>query len=382
MLQNLPSHNNNVSLDSSNSYSSALFRNDLRSAEREFVNRNDQKQLPRFHQHPPSNCEHLLTVDTNRYRAVRESRKFVAPCELRCSPIFEDDIEINNNRGSMKHNGHCGMSLSDHCCLPDEYFGSNGALRDKVLGDHRSPKKGTVPRNDYWYTSHAEMPHNHCRYAGVDCRQQPESEKAVRSHSLGNLSTNVPSSLVNQKKADSLLNLSTPVSSYSPDETASTSSVASQGQPPRTRAPKPGRHHFTFRSANSPDRQLLSPKYCFSVNRGGRLPITRQNFSPNVPSNGRCSAAEANRSIFSDELSWKRFCASPARRYHDLPVQSCKHPPNSQTAPAISMACCANNAGHVSIDNALAPVKPKRNLPHVSLQETSERVKRITEMMK
>ena len=208
-----------------------------------------------------------------------------------------------------------------------------------------------------------------------------DMEDGVRSQSLGNLSTGLTLSLVGQRKADSMLDLSAP----SP-------AAGRYHPPPRTHAPRPRRSEAGgyLDNVRSPDVGVRSPRHSYP--ESARSPRSREGgevFSPPPPrdSNGYYNGVQ-----------------SPPSHHHHHNHQHHKQPNNYYHHPNYAYAPVsgggggqrghqqqqhngyAYNSGSTSREQTPqsegAPPKPKRSLPNVPLNETSERIKRFTEMMR
>nr|KAG5704911.1 hypothetical protein BaRGS_003894 [Batillaria attramentaria] len=189
-------------------------------------------------------------------------------------------------------------------------------------------------------------------------------DDGVRSQSLGNLSTGLTLSLVGQRKADSMLDLSS-------------SSPARQQQPPPPRAR--GSRHRASDGAQYPEHaQSSRDSYPQNNVRSPRDSDPDSAFSPRDPRG--FPYPDAQSPPYSD-----RRRSSNGSYYNNNPHDAGSHNHSHNYARSQQNGYAYSSAStsrEQTPQSDCAPPKPKRSLPQVPLVETSERIKRFTEMMR
>ncbi|KAK7494462.1 hypothetical protein BaRGS_00014354 [Batillaria attramentaria] len=189
-------------------------------------------------------------------------------------------------------------------------------------------------------------------------------DDGVRSQSLGNLSTGLTLSLVGQRKADSMLDLSS-------------SSPARQQQPPPPRARGP-RHRASDGAQYPEHAQSSRDSYPQNNVRSPRDSDPDSAFSPRDPRG--FPYPDAQSPPYSD-----RRRSSNGSYYNNNPHDAGSHNHSHNYARSQQNGYAYSSAStsrEQTPQSDCAPPKPKRSLPQVPLVETSERIKRFTEMMR
>ncbi|XP_070188209.1 hornerin-like isoform X2 [Littorina saxatilis] len=306
--------------------------------------------------------------------------------DLRYSSIPEDAQEINNNSDkgnnpSIYHSCH-DVSFASQASSTNRSDWSRKGQGQPGQDQPGQGRPGQVQgqlTSDRMYGSPVKAVHD-----------PGDMEEGARSQSLGNLSTGLTLSLVGQRKADSMLDLT-----GTPSSAPSSSQQHHQQPPPRTHAPRPRRSEGGNYPQNvrSPEKSVQSPRHSYpdAVRPDKSVQSPRHSYPDAVRSPGASGRDE----VFSpprDTNGYYNGVQSPPH-YQKYPQNyQPNYAPGSQRGShhgqSIGYAYGNSSSGSSTSreqtpqSDAGPPAKPKRNLPYVPPNESSERIKRFTEMMK
>lgn len=277
--------------------------------------------------------------------------------------IPEDEQEINNNNNSSSNNNNnvynnnnsvLGNSKSHglvyHSCMDitQASLPSNGHSDWRGQGG----KRQTQGQRMQGQGQREHMPPQRQAFNGV--HDPGDLDDGSRSQSLGNLSTGLTLSLVGQRKADSMLDLSLPA---------------------RHSHPHPHPH---------PHPSSAASKNCRSEGSfPGRLRNSGESGSDNV-----LSPTDSYPEVFSPrEAGTFNYSAirSPPQPIHNGSYSTTTHPSQRGGYRSYNNSHAFSPSREQTTtpgDHLLPPQKPKRSLPQVPAAETSEKIKRFTEIMR
>ncbi|XP_076458798.1 uncharacterized protein LOC143292421 isoform X2 [Babylonia areolata] len=362
--------------------------------------------------------------------------------DLRYSSIPEDAHEINNNingGGVGGVGGKEGVSMYHSC--HDLSFASQTSSANTSTYSRGQGQGQVKPGHNHPHHPHPHHPHpsdqiaSDQMYGGRGQRGPPDLvtptvhdpgdlEDAARSRSMGNLTTGLATfSLVGQRKADSMLDLPSS-SSYSsapppphpssssrhgppppPPPSSSGSSQAARhrsegtgGAPPypdHLRSPDPGagyvrspRHSYP-ESGRTPRRRSEDDEVFFSPLPGAPPPPRHHHASSNGFHNGMTTTTNSNNNNNNHHYH-EPHKSHHHHHHHNQQADSAapsgrpQHPPQQHRnghAATYHSGSSSSTSREQTPQGDVPPPKPKRSLPHVPLNETSERIKRFTEMM-
>ncbi|KAL8587573.1 hypothetical protein ACOMHN_000979 [Nucella lapillus] len=352
-----------------------------------------------------SDYRYVSRRDRDRDRDSRGGRRG----DLRYSSIPEDAQEVNNNchqhhqqQSKGKAQGWGGGVAMYHSCNDLSLVSPASSSATANTSDYtrgQGQGQGQGQRNNHHCPPPDQIASDQM-YGGrgqrapdvVPATHDPgDLEDAARSSSMGNLSTGLTLSVVGQRRADSMLDL-TP--SSIPRRSPTSSSSARQAPPPPQPHHRPhaalARHRseggpYPDHLRSPPEGYVKSPRHSYPENTGTprRSSEDDEVFSPGPhrhPPNGFFNGPVPHPQGKVHDIQ-QGEAAAQGRHHQQQHHQQQQH--QQQNGHAYHYSSSSNNTSREQTPQGDSPPpKPKRSLPHVPLNETSERIKRFTEMMR